>query len=81
MGVDGNATASHARRKLWDIHVRQHKLAGTLAHQGLQRIGGLYKIEAELHGQAPGERRRIRQEKAAPILTVKSSRAATARIL
>ena len=60
---------SHARRKLWDIHVRQHKLAGTLAHQGLQRIGGLYKIEAELHGQAPGERRRIRQEKAAPILT------------
>jgi hypothetical protein len=30
---------SHARRKLWDIHVRQRQLAGTLAHQALQRMG------------------------------------------
>jgi transposase len=59
---------SHARRKLWDIHVRQHKLAGTLAHQGLQRIGELYKIEAEIHGRPPDARRRIRQQKTAPLL-------------
>lgn len=28
---------SHARRKLWDIHVKQNRLPGTLAHQGLER--------------------------------------------
>lgn len=26
---------SHARRKWWDIHVKQHRLPGTLAHQAL----------------------------------------------
>lgn len=59
---------SHARRKLWDIHVRQHKVAGTLAHQGLQRIAELYKTEAEIHGRPPDERRRIRRQKTAPLL-------------
>jgi len=59
---------SHARRKLWDLHVRQHKLAGTLAHQALERIGKLYKIEAEIHGKPPPERRRARQESSAPLL-------------
>jgi transposase len=59
---------SHARRKVWDIHVRQHKLAGTLAHQALQRIGKLYKIEAEIQGQPPDARRRVRRESTAPLL-------------
>jgi transposase len=59
---------SHARRKLWDIHVRQHKLAGTLAHQALERIGKLYKIEAQIHGRPPAERRRARRDSTAPLL-------------
>ena len=59
---------SHARRKVWDIHVRQHKLAGTLAHQALERIGKLYKIEAEIHGKPPDTRRRVRRESTAPLL-------------
>jgi transposase len=59
---------SHARRKVWDIHVRQHKLAGTLAHQALQRMGKLYKIEAEIQGRPPDARRRVRQESTAPLL-------------
>jgi transposase len=59
---------SHSRRKVWDIHVRQHKLAGTLAHQALERIGKLYKIEAKIHGQPPDMRRRVRQESTAPVL-------------
>ena len=59
---------SHARRKVWDIHVRQHKLAGTLAHQALQRMGKLYKIEAEIHGKPPADRRRVRRESTAPLL-------------
>src|SRR6218665_2223868 len=41
---------SHARRKMWDIHERQHKLAGTLAHQALQRIGVIFQIEAQIRG-------------------------------
>jgi hypothetical protein len=48
--------------------VRQHKLAGTLAHQALERMGKLYKIEAEIHGKPPPERRRVRRESSAPLL-------------
>lgn len=44
---------SHARRKLWDIHERQHRLPGTLAHEGLQRIGRLFAVEAEIRGSCP----------------------------
>ena len=59
---------SHARRKVWDIHERQHRLTGTLAHQALQRIGGIFKVEAEVNGKPPDERMRVRQERAAPVL-------------
>ncbi|MDP9606141.1 UNVERIFIED_ORG: hypothetical protein J2W38_005961 [Variovorax paradoxus] len=59
---------SHARRKLWDIHERQHKLVGTLAHQALQRIGKVFKVEAEISGRPPDERMRIRQARTRPIL-------------
>ncbi len=52
---------SHARRKLWDIHERQHKLPGTLAHQGLERIAKIFKIEAEIRGCSVLRRRRVRQ--------------------
>lgn len=59
---------SHARRKVWDIHQRQHKLAGTLAHQALMRMGEVFKVEAKIHGKPPDERRRVRQECTAPVL-------------
>ena len=59
---------SHARRKVWDIHVRQHKLVGTLAHQALERMSEVFKIEARIHGRPPGERRRVRQESTAPLV-------------
>lgn len=59
---------SHARRKVWDIHERQHKLAGTLAHQALLRIGAIFQLEAEINGKPPDERRRVRQERTAPVL-------------
>lgn len=59
---------SHARRKLWDIHERQHKLVGTLAHQALQRIGKVFKVEAEISGRPPDERMRIRQARTRPML-------------
>ena len=59
---------SHARRKMWDIHERQHKLGGTLAHQALQRIGKVFRVEAEIRGKPPHERMRVRQEHTGPML-------------
>ena len=59
---------SHARRKVWDIHERQHKLAGTLAHQALQRIGKVFGIEADIRGKPPDERMRVRQARTGPVL-------------
>jgi len=59
---------SHARRKLWDIHVRQKRLSGTLAHQGLVRIGELFKIEAQVNGRSALRRRRMRQTRSVPVL-------------
>jgi len=60
---------SHARRKLWDIHERQHRMPGTLAHQGLVRIGRLFAIEADIRGKPPEERIRERQLRTKPVLT------------
>ncbi len=59
---------SHARRKAWDIHVRQHGLPGTLAHQALVRIGEVFKVEAEVNGRSALRRRRMRQTRTAPVL-------------
>ncbi len=59
---------SHARRKLWDLHERQHKLPGTLAHQGLERIAEIFKIEAEIRGTSALRRRRVRQLRTRPVL-------------
>ena len=60
---------SHARRKLWDIHVKQKRQPGTLAHQGLVRIGELFRVEAEVNGRSALRRRRMRQARTAPVLT------------
>jgi hypothetical protein len=59
---------AHARRKLWDIHERQHGLPGTLAHQGLERIAKIFKIEAEIRGKSVLRRRRVRQLRTWPVL-------------
>jgi transposase len=59
---------SHARRKMWDIHERQHRLPGTLAHQALLRIGQLFAIEAEIRGRPAQERCEQRQLRTRPLL-------------
>jgi transposase len=59
---------SHARRKMWDIHERQHKLRATLAHQALEQIGELFKVEAEIKGRSPLRRRRVRGLRTRPVL-------------
>ena len=60
---------SHARRKFWDIHVRQKRQPGTLAHQALVRIGELFRIEAQVNGRSALRRRRMRQTRSVPVLT------------
>lgn len=56
---------AHARRKIHDLHVRK---ATPTTTEALRRIGELYAIEAQIRGQPPDERKRIRQEQASPLL-------------
>jgi transposase len=57
---------AHARRKFFDIHASTDS---PLAREALERIGALYKIEDEIRGQLPTERKAARQARAAPLLT------------
>lgn len=59
-GVIEAACWIRARRKLSDIHERQHRLPDTLAHEGLLRMGRPFTIEAEIRGKPAHERRRQR---------------------
>ena len=49
---------AHVRRKFFDLHTLQ---ASPLALEAVNRIAALYKIESEIRGKPPDERRRIRQ--------------------
>ncbi|CAE6855069.1 IS66 family transposase IS883 [Paraburkholderia aspalathi] len=59
------ACMAHARRKLYDIHVRT---PSETTQKALDYIGELYGIEASIRGRPPAERLRVRQEKAKPLL-------------
>ena len=56
---------AHVRRKFYDIHV---SLASPIALEALERIGRLYKIEEEIRGRPPDERKEMRQARAGPEL-------------
>ena len=62
------ACMAHARRYYWDVYEAQKRAPGSVAEQALERIAKLYEIEADIRGQATEERRRARQERAAPLL-------------
>ena len=53
------------RRKFFDLHALQ---ASPVALEALNRIGALYKIESEIRGKPPDERRRIRQLHTQPLM-------------
>lgn len=59
------ACMAHARRKIYDVHVRH---PSPTTKEALERIGKLYGIEAEIRGQAAEYRLAIRQEKTLPLL-------------
>jgi transposase len=57
---------AHARRKFFDLHASSDS---PLALEALERIAALYKIEAEIRGHLPEQRKAARQARAAPLLT------------
>lgn len=56
---------AHARRKFFEIHAATDS---PVAHEALERIGVLYKIEAQIRGKSAAERLVVRQAHALPRL-------------
>jgi transposase len=56
---------AHVRRYFYDIHVTTN---APIAAEALQRIGRLFDVERAAMGLPPGERRRIRQSAARPLI-------------
>lgn len=65
LGVTEIGCMAHARRKFFELHAT-HKSA--LAEQALRYMQVLYEIEGEIKDLEPDSRRRIRQEKAVPVM-------------
>jgi len=59
------ACLAHVRRKFYDVHVATK---APMAAEALDRIGALFEIERRIAGQAPEQRRAIRQAEALPLL-------------
>ncbi|MCJ0713715.1 IS66 family transposase, partial [Pseudomonas aeruginosa] len=67
LGVTEIGCMAHARRKFFDLHATNKS---TLAEQALRYIQLLYEIESEIRDLEPDVRRRIRQEKAVPVMNM-----------
>ena len=60
---------AHARRKFFEIAEAAPKDTRTSAHEALDWIGRLYRVEAEIRDKPPDEKHRLRQEQSLPVLT------------
>ncbi len=58
------ACLAHVRRKFFDLF---EATKSPLAKTALEKIAALYRIEAEIRGQPPDDRLRIRREQSAPL--------------
>jgi transposase len=56
---------AHARRELFDEHVRTKS---PIALQALEEIGAIFAIEREINGQGAEERRTVRHARSTPLL-------------
>ena len=65
LGVTEIGCMTHARRKFYDLHITNKSV---LAEQALRYIAALYEVESEVRDSEPDVRRRIRQERAAPLM-------------
>lgn len=59
------ACMAHARRKIYDVHVRTPSDTTT---EALQRIRDLYEIEAAIRGQSAQQRLAVRQKRSKPLM-------------
>lgn len=60
---------AHARRKFFEIAEAAPKDTRTSAHEALDWIGRLYRVEAEIRDKPPDAKQRLRQEQSLPVLT------------
>ncbi|KPY88993.1 Transposase orf3 [Pseudomonas syringae pv. tagetis] len=67
LGVTEIGCMAHARRKFFELHATNKSM---LAEQALRYIQLLYEIERDARDLEPDLRRRIRQEKAVPVMDV-----------
>jgi transposase len=65
-GVTEAACMAHVRRKFFDIHA---ETKSPQSNEALQRIAGLYAVEALIRGEAADIRLRVRTERSEPLLT------------
>jgi len=56
---------AHVRRHFYDL---EQAHSSPVAREALERIGALYKIEEQIRGRPPEERRRVRQAQTKPLL-------------
>ena len=59
---------AHARRKFFEIAELAPKDTRTSAHEALDWIGRLYRLETEIRDKPPDEKQRTRQEQSVPVL-------------
>ncbi len=65
LGVTEIGCMAHARRKFFELHATNKS---QIAEQALRYIQLLYEVESEVRDLEPNLRRRIRQEKAVPVM-------------
>ena len=63
--IEQAACWAHVRRKFYDL---EQAHASPVAREALQRIGALYRIEEQIRGRPPEQRREVRQAQAQPLL-------------
>ncbi|WP_163981193.1 IS66 family transposase, partial [Raoultella ornithinolytica] len=56
---------AHVRRRFYEL---AQSGPAPIATEALQRIAELYKIESEIRGRSPEERRTARQERSRPVI-------------
>jgi transposase len=56
---------AHVRRHFYDV---EQAHASPVAHEALERIAALYRIEEQIRGKPPDERRAVRQAQSKPLL-------------
>jgi len=78
LGVTEIGCMAHARRKFFELHATNKS---QLAEQALRYIQLLYEIEHEVRDLEPDLRRRIRQEKAVPVMDALHAWMITQRLL